>query len=140
MLGAKISIVLLYRRIAPQQAKSGIFFLYGCIAVWAVFAICAQSFQCGGSVEFEPEQCLDGRLQYASITLNIITDALLSCWMAPAIWKLQSSTKARVVPIILFGLRFFVCFVAIGQLVVYAFNITKEDQTWARVVPLTMNM
>jgi hypothetical protein len=94
MLGAKISIVLLYRRIAPQQARSGVLFLYGCIAVWAVFAILAQSFQCGGSVEFKPDQCLSGRLQYPSITLNIITDALLSFWMAPQIWKLQSSTES----------------------------------------------
>ena len=140
MLGAKISIVLLYRRIAPQQAASGVYFLYGCIALWAVFAISAQSFQCGGSVEFKPNQCLSGRLQYPSITLNIITDALLSFWMAPQIWKLQSSTKSRVVPIILFGLRVFVCFVGVAQLIVYAFNIGREDQTWALVIPFTMNM
>jgi hypothetical protein len=90
MLGAKISIVLLYKRIAPQQAASGIYFLYGCIAVWALFAIFVQSFQCGGSVEFKPDQCVSGHLQYASITLNIITDALLSFWIAPRIWTLQN--------------------------------------------------
>jgi hypothetical protein len=105
-----------------------------------VFAILAQSFQCGGSVEFKPDQCLSGSLQYPSIILNIITDAFLSFWMAPQIWKLQSTTKSRVVPIILFGLRIFVCFVAIAQLVVYAFNIGREDQTWAQVIPFTMNM
>lgn len=140
MLGAKVSIVLLYQRIAPQQASVGILFLYGCIAVWFIFAIFVQALQCGGSVVFTPDQCLDGKLQYPSIILNIITDALLSFWMAPRIWSLQSATKARVVPIILFGLRIFVCFVAIAQLVVYAFNIGREDQTWARVIPVTLNM
>jgi hypothetical protein len=140
MLGAKISIVLLYQRIAPQQASSGILFLYGCIAVWAVFAVFVQAFQCGGSVRFEPDRCLSGNLKYPSIILNIITDALLSFWMAPRIWTLQSSTKARVVPIILFGLRIFVCFVSVAQLVVYVANIGQVDQTWARVVPWTMNM
>jgi hypothetical protein len=140
MLGAKISIVLLYQRIAPQQASMGILFLYGCIAVWALFAISVQAFQCGGSVEFQPDQCLSGNLQYPSIILNIVTDALLSFWMAPRIWSLQSSTKARVVPMILFGLRIFVCFVSIAQLIVYVFNIGKEDQTWVRVMPWTMNM
>lgn len=140
MLGAKISIVLLYKRIAPQQASMGMLVLYACIAVWAIFAIAAQAFQCGGSVEFAPRKCLSGNLLYPSIVLNIITDALLSFWMAPRIWSLQSSTKGRVVPIVLFGLRIFVCFVAIAQLVVYAFNIGKEDQTWAQVLPWTLNM
>jgi hypothetical protein len=140
MLGAKISIVLLYQRIAPQQASMGILFLYGCIAVWAIFAILAQAFQCGGSVQFFPDQCVSGKLQYPSIILNIITDALLSFWMTPRIWSLQSSTKARVVPIILFGLRISVCFVAIAQLVVYAYNIGSEDQSWAQVMPWTLNM
>lgn len=140
MLGAKVSVVLLYQRIAPQQASMGMLFLYGCIAVWAIFAICVQAFQCGGSVVFTPNHCMSGKLQYPSIILNIITDALLSFWMAPRIWELQSTTKARVVPIILFGLRIFVCFVAIAQLIAYAYNIGREDQTWARVVPWTLNM
>jgi hypothetical protein len=105
MLGAKISIVLLYQRLAPQQASKGMLFLYGCIGVWAVFAILAQSFQCGGNVIFTPEQCLSGSLQYPSIVLNIISDGLLAFWMAPRFWSLQGAAESRLIPIILFGLR-----------------------------------
>jgi uncharacterized protein with PQ loop repeat len=140
MLGAKISIVLLYQRIAPQQASKGMLFLYGSIGVWAVFAILAQSFQCGGHVSFTPEQCLSGSLQYPSIILNIITDALLSFWMAPRFWTLQGSNKSRLIPIALFGLRVFVCFMSIAQLIVYAFNMGKDDQTWSQVTPWVFNM
>ena len=140
MLGAKISIVLLYQRLAPQQASKGMLFLYATIAVWAVFAILAQSFQCGGSVIFTPEKCLSGSLQYPAIILNIITDALLSFWMAPRFWGLQGSTSSRLVPIILFGLRIFVCFVSVAKLIVYGFNVGKDDQTWAQVTPWVFNM
>jgi hypothetical protein len=140
MLCAKLSIVLLYQRIAPQQASKGILFLYGCIGVWATYAIFARAFQCGGGVVFAPEQCVSGKLVYPSIILNIITDGMLSFWMAPRIWSLQSSNRGRIVPIILFGLRVFVCFVAIAQLVVYAYNIGRDDQSWAQVMPWTLNM
>jgi len=140
MLGAKISIVLLYQRIAPQQASKGMLFLYGCIGVWAVFAILVQSFQCGGHVAFTPEQCLSGGLQYPSIILNIISDGLLSFWMAPRFWSLQGSTKSRIIPITLFGLRIFVCFVSVAQLIVYAFNMDNDDNTWSQVTPWVFNM
>jgi hypothetical protein len=140
MLGAKISIVLLYQRIAPQQASKGMLFLYGSIGVWAVFAILAQSLQCGGNVIFTPEQCLSGSLQYPSIILNIISDGLLSFWMAPRFWSLQGSTKSRIIPITLFGLRIFVCFVSVAQLIVYGFNMGKDDQTWSQVTPWVFNL
>jgi hypothetical protein len=140
MLGAKLSIVLLYQRLAPSQASKGMFFLYGSIGVWAVFAILVQSFQCGGHVAFTPEQCLSGNLQYPSIILNIISDGLLAFWMAPRFWSLQGAVSSRIIPIILFGLRVFVCFVALAQLIVYAFNEGQDDQTWAQVTPWVFNM
>jgi hypothetical protein len=140
MLGAKISIVLLYQRLAPQQASKGMLFLYGCIGVWAVFAILAQSFQCGGHVIFTPEQCLSGSLQYPSIVLNIISDGLLAFWMAPRFWGLQGAAESRIIPIILFGLRIFVCFVALAQLIVYAFNMGSDDTTWSQTTPVVFNM
>jgi uncharacterized protein with PQ loop repeat len=140
MLGAKISIVLLYQRIAPQQASKGMLFLYACIGVWAVYAILVQALQCGGSVAFTPEQCLSGHLKYPGIILNIISDALLSFWMAPRFWSLQGSANSRIIPITLFGLRIFVCFVSVAQLIVYAFNIGKDDQTWSQVTPWVFNM
>jgi hypothetical protein len=115
MLGAKISIVLLYQRLAPQQASKGMLFLYGCIGVWAVFAILAQSFQCGGNVIFTPEQCLSG-------------------------WSLQGAAESRLIPIILFGLRIFVCFVALAQLIVYAFNMGSDDTTWSQTTPVVFNL
>jgi hypothetical protein len=140
MLGAKLSIVLLYQRLAPSQASKGMLFLYGSIGVWAVFAILAQSFQCGAHVAFTPEQCLSGNLQYPSIILNIISDGLLAFWMAPRFWSLQGAVSSRIIPIILFGLRVFVCFVALAQLIVYAFNEGQDDQTWAQVTPWVLNM
>jgi hypothetical protein len=53
---------------------------------------------------------------------------------------LQGAVSSRIIPIILFGLRVFVCFVALAQLIVYAFNVGQDDQTWAQVIPWVFNM
>lgn len=54
--------------------------------------------------------------------------------------ELQASAKRRTVAILLFGLRLIVCFMAVVQLMVFAFNVQAEDQAWSQTVSLIITL
>ncbi|ORY19758.1 hypothetical protein BCR34DRAFT_551640 [Clohesyomyces aquaticus] len=132
MAWAKASVVLLSDRVAPRKPLP-FYLMLGLIGAWTVFSIFATAFQCPlpHPWVYVPSKCPShGNLQYPIITLNILTDALLATWILPTLWKLLMDLERRVTVIVLFGSRFIVCGVAIGQLIATVNHIHDEDQTF----------
>ncbi|KAF2467216.1 uncharacterized protein BDR25DRAFT_305654 [Lindgomyces ingoldianus] len=135
MAWAKTSVVLLSDRVAPRPPVP-FYLMLGLIAVWTIFSIFATAFQCSlpHPWVYVPSECPSrGSLQYPIIILNIITDAILATWILPTLWKLLMDVERRITVIVLFGSRFIVCGVAIGQLIAVSRHIHDRDQTFNNV-------
>jgi hypothetical protein len=82
--------------------------LHAAIGVYFVFGFFATAFQCGAHKPWvlDPKTCPShGRLLYAVIAMNMVTDGLLACWMLPAVAKLNMSKGNRRTVIALFFAR-----------------------------------
>jgi hypothetical protein len=107
MFFAKISVVMLFKRIAPTVNRSFKLGLLLCVT-WGVFSVFAIAFQCQLPEPwvFMPSQCsTHGYLQIPVIGLNMVTDAILAVGILPTIWKLNMPQETRVTVMTLFGLR-----------------------------------
>lgn len=132
---AKLSVAFLYERLVPRQDKKGIRVLMAVIAAWIVFAVFATAFQCGGSVSWAQECSAEGYLLFPITATNLLTDALLGCWMLPRIWNLQASLRDRLLPCMLMGSRLLVCVLQLGWIIYEASQRTQgqyngPDRTW----------
>jgi hypothetical protein len=80
--------------------------------------------------------------EICSIRVSFSTSSQTPCYLSG--WHLGSGAyKAPVEHAsyqLFVSVWIFVCVVAIAQLIVCAFNIGEEDQTWAQVLPWTLNM
>jgi hypothetical protein len=79
MVFAKLSMVMLCKRIAPAANGSAKFAIIMC-AAWGIFSFFATAFQCQLPKPwvFVPSQCnTHGYLQLPVIVLNVVTDAIL---------------------------------------------------------------
>lgn len=135
MTAAKISVVLLSDRIAPQKSRP-FYIMIAVVGVWAVFSIFAVSFQCGlsNSWRYIPSECSSGaNVIYPIIIGNILTDILVTVWILPTLWKLLMEVTKRAKVVALFGCRLIVCAAALGQLITMARHMKDEDQTWFRL-------
>lgn len=76
------------------------------VLVWTVFSFFALVFQCGANHPwvYAPQKCAGG-IWYAVVVLNVISDAVLSVFFAPTLWKLQTSRSQRLKVISLFAIR-----------------------------------
>ncbi|KAF2095137.1 hypothetical protein NA57DRAFT_79622 [Rhizodiscina lignyota] len=132
---AKSSILLLFRRLMSQSRLITAFFaLSASVIVYFVFSVFATAFQCGLPRPWllEPTTCTShGRLQYAIIGMNMITDMLLAIWIIPSLWKLQMDKNTRTIVIALFAARLAVVGVAVGQIVLTQRSLRSADQTWS---------
>lgn len=107
MTAAKISVVLLSDRIAPQKSRP-FYIMIAVVGVWAVFSIFAVSFQCGlsNSWRYIPSECSSGaNVIYPIIIGNILTDILVTVWILPTLWKLLMEVTKRAKVVALFGCR-----------------------------------
>jgi len=107
MTSAKVSVVMLFKRIATNANRSFKLGLLMC-AMWGVFSFFAVIFQCQLPKPwvFVPSQCsTHGYLQIPVTGLNMLTDAILAMGILPTIWKLKMSQDTRVTVMALFGIR-----------------------------------
>lgn len=107
---AKCSILLLFRRLMSQSNLLVAFAtLSSSIGVYFLFSIFATAFQCGlpHPWSLEPATCpTHGRILYAVIGMNMVTDGLLAVWIIPSIWNLQMERGPLHVVMSLFAARF----------------------------------
>ena len=110
MAMAKVSILLLFRRIMSQSRLVMAYYtLVSAISIYFIFSIFATAFQCGLPQPWwlTPRTCpTHGRLRYAIIGMNMVTDGLLAIWIIPSLWKLQMGKNQRLIVVALFGARF----------------------------------
>ena len=107
MTFAKLSVVWLVRRISenPSMRKMCLVASVGVLA-WTAFSLFSIAFQCGKvrPWEYTPQTCT-GDLWYVIVAFNFITDAILAFFIAPTVWKLQTSQSQRIKVVTLFGTR-----------------------------------
>ncbi|KAF2840591.1 hypothetical protein M501DRAFT_1001575 [Patellaria atrata CBS 101060] len=143
MIFAKLSVILLFRRLAPQERTWHCIILCSSVAVWGIFSIFAVAFQCKTPQPwvFTKSNCPTwGNLYYPVIALNIVTDAILSIFILPTVWKLNMAKSTRLTVMALFGARVSVCGVAIGQLIVTAQTMHHPDQTRYAVKRIALDL
>ena len=151
MAAAKMSFVMLYKRIAPSSRHS-YYGLLMAVSFFTVFGLFTSAFQCPlpHPWVFEPAHCSShGPLQYLLIVLNIVTDAMLAVGFLPTIWTLNMAKATKISVMVLFGSRimyvsycgiFFqrllmtlscrsVSFAAIGQIIQLGSALHSADQT-----------
>ncbi len=107
MTSAKISVVMLFKRIATTANRSFKFGLSMCV-MCGVFSFFAVVFQCQLPKPwvFLPSQCnTHGYLEIPVIILNMVTDAALALGILPTVWKLKMPQDTRVTVMALFGVR-----------------------------------
>jgi hypothetical protein len=108
MAFAKISVTLLYQKIAPFENVCHYRLLFVVVGVWAVFSAFAQAFACGLPQPWLhlPSDCsAQFSLDYAIIFLNALTDVVLVLVFLPILWKLNTGRKRRITTMILFASR-----------------------------------
>jgi hypothetical protein len=147
MTFAKLAVVWLVKRI-PGDRSMQLPCLIASIGIltWTVFSLLAFLFECGAHLPwvYTPQKCAGG-IWYAVVTLNILSDAVLSFFFAPTLWKLQTSRPQRLKVIILFAVRILygdssclhisslmfirVCAAAIVQLAFLPAALNNQDQT-----------
>jgi hypothetical protein len=130
---AKLSLVLLFKRIAPTRTKP---FTSQCmrlmVAAYVLICIFAIAFQCQLPQPWivSRDRCsTHGVVYYATTTLNMTTDAFLALWIFPTIWLLNMETHTKLVVLSLFGSRLIVCLVDVGRMLVIQKALQSEDQT-----------
>lgn len=107
MTFAKLSVIWLVRRIPGDRSMRKPCFIASIgVALWTVFSIFALLFQCGVKLPwvYTPKKCTGG-VWYAVVLLNLLSDAVLSFFFAPTLWKLQTSRSQRLKVISLFAIR-----------------------------------
>lgn len=142
---AKLSVAFLYERIAPRQDKKGITILLSCIGVWIVLALFGTAFACEGKVYWQAKCHSGGWVEFPIVICNLITDAMLSVWMVPKLYRLQAKARDRILPIMLMASRLLVCAVELALLVWLANSRSKvsyqnEDSTWTFTTGFTLGM
>jgi hypothetical protein len=111
------------------------------ISLWAIFSLFATLFQCNVPNPWQlspPSRCQarEGLLS-AIIILNIVTDAILSVYAVPGIWRLNMAKNVRLTVLTLFTSRLIVCAVAVLQLVYLVRNAPTQDETCACIFSST---
>jgi hypothetical protein len=107
MGSAKVSVVMLFRRITPTANRSN-YILLACVGSWMIFSILAVAFQCQlpDPWVFVPSECMThGNVQYPVVILNMVTDTLLATSILPTLWKLKTMRATRIAVMMLFASR-----------------------------------
>ncbi|KAF2107072.1 hypothetical protein BDV96DRAFT_606870 [Lophiotrema nucula] len=134
MASAKMSLVLMFRRIVPVTFAPFTLKILGPVtAVYAILCIFLIAFQCQlpSPWVLNPESCsTNGNVYYATTVFNIITDLLLAGWILPSIWSLQMEQNTRILVMSLFATRVVVSAVDCGRLVYIHRALNSTDITW----------
>jgi hypothetical protein len=142
---AKLSLVLLFKRIAPQQVGSqGGKWLMSTVAIYTLLSLFLIAFQCQLPRPWilNPLECsTHGNVYYPITISNMLTDVLLALWIFPLIWGLHMRTQAKSIVLWLFGSRLLICVVDMGRMVAIHRALQSEDQTrkTSRTLPQVRN-
>jgi hypothetical protein len=131
MIFAKAAYMLLSDRILPRDSKIKKATMVA-IAAWGIFALFTLAFQCPvpHSWVFQPAQCAThGRLFYAIISLNLLTDLILASLIIPVVWETRMALRDRVLVVILFGLRACILAPALTEMALMHKFLGTSDQT-----------
>ncbi|KAH8711967.1 hypothetical protein GQ44DRAFT_714188 [Phaeosphaeriaceae sp. PMI808] len=131
---AKLSIVLMFRRIIPGAfAPRTLKILVPVTTLYAVTCIFLIAFQCQLPSPWilDSKTCsTHGNIYYATTALNILTDLLLAVWILPTIWALQMKKNTKLLTMSLFASRVVVCVVDVSRFIVIRQALDTDDQTW----------
>jgi hypothetical protein len=109
MAFAKASVVFLFNRLNIYQARTGpLLILLSSIGAWCLLSVFILAFQCHLPEPWRntPSNCpTHGKLYFVVGSLNIFTDAVLSVYVIPDVWKLNMGKILRVTVIALFASR-----------------------------------
>ena len=134
MAFAKLSVVYLVRRIPGDRTMQKPCFIASlAILAWTTLSLFALLFQCGADLPwiYTPQRCAGG-VWYAIVVLNVLSDAVLSLFFAPTLWKLQTSRSQRLRVISLFAIRI----LYVGCSFLQAFSLTPTRVCAAGIVQL----
>ncbi|KAF2816757.1 uncharacterized protein BDZ99DRAFT_528680 [Mytilinidion resinicola] len=146
---SKASVVILISKLDNKKTtRQQCYIIHGLTAFWVLFSVLTVAFQCGfpSPWVFSKSKCTaGGNLYYVVIVLNIITDAIISTFFLPVIWKLQMSKRERTIVSTIFASRLSVCATSIGECVVLGSYLNSTDFTFKAVAPailaaVTMNL
>jgi hypothetical protein len=130
---AKLSLVLLFKRITPKQmGLRAVVWLLPIVAIYTILSLALIAFQCQLPQPWilSPSRCsTHGNVYYPITISNMLTDALLAIWMLPIIRALHMKTHPKAVVMWLFGSRLIICVADIGRMVVIHRALQSEDQT-----------
>lgn len=133
MAFSKASVSLLLRRLSVYQSSpchSSVPVV--AVGIYTIFSFFTSIFQCGlpspWRVDVESCPYREG-LWITTISLNILSDAILSVYVIPGIWKLNMAKAVRLTVVSLFMSRVIVCVSAAIELVRLIQNNGSKDDT-----------
>lgn len=138
---AKISILLLYRRIFPNPRllivlwTVGAFVVCYCTAQFFVLLIQCRPIRAAWDPTVPNPTCIRVNTTYIIIgAFNALTDIVTLCIPMPMLWRLQISRERKAQLIGMFMLGGFVCVVSIYR-VPKMYSISLSDVSWSDVEP-----
>ncbi|KAM0796141.1 hypothetical protein BDR22DRAFT_893479 [Usnea florida] len=138
---AKISILVLYRRIFPGHRlliilwTVGAFVVCYCTAQFFVLLIQCRPIQAAWDPTVPNPVCIRVNTTYIVIgSFNALTDIVTLCIPIPILWRLQVSRERRAQLIGMFMLGGFVCVVSIYR-IPKMYSISLSDVSWSDVEP-----
>ncbi|KAF2503218.1 hypothetical protein BU16DRAFT_588866 [Lophium mytilinum] len=136
---SKASVVILIGKLDNnKKTRQQCYIIHGLTVFWILFSVFTVAFQCGfpSPWVFSKSKCTaGGNLYYIVIVLNIITDAIISTFFLPVVWKLQMSKRERTNVSTIFASRLSVCAASIGECVVLGPYLNSTDFTFEAVPP-----
>ncbi|USP78385.1 hypothetical protein yc1106_05659 [Curvularia clavata] len=135
---AKLSLVLLFKRIAPTHIKPLTFrWLLFMVTAYVVACLFMIAFQCQMPQPWilRPDICsTHGAVYYATTVLDIVTDAALALWVFPIIWLLNMNSHTKWVVLSVFGSRLLVCLADVVRIIMIRRALQSEDQTRSQLL------
>ncbi|KAG9564896.1 hypothetical protein KCU61_g7293, partial [Aureobasidium melanogenum] len=142
MLFAKLSILMLYRRLFPiaNFAKRWWFVTAFTIA-YSLGGIFSSLFQCRPmastwSLTIVPEYCIDTETFYiTNAALNVVSDLMILVLPAPIVWSLNTDVRKKVILTGLFSMGSVSCLVSILRMrsIIVLYKDGFNDLTWGVV-------
>ncbi|KAI1737807.1 hypothetical protein F4680DRAFT_460329 [Xylaria scruposa] len=141
MVGVKLSILLLYRRIFPtRQFQKRLLGVSAVVMAWFFAALFFSIFNCYPiSKSWDPST--SGRcINFGTVTLvigiaNILIDFTLFGLPMPLLWDLNMSTRKKVLLSSMFAVGCSACVVSIPRLAFARLVASTYDPSWYNVIP-----
>ncbi|KAH0026854.1 hypothetical protein KCU78_g4211, partial [Aureobasidium melanogenum] len=142
MLFAKLSILMLYRRLFPiVNFAWSWWFVTAFTVAYSVGGIFSSLFQCrpmasAWTLDIAPEYCISTQKFYtANAALNVVSDIMILLLPAPIVWGLQTDTRKKIILTGLFSMGSISCLVSILRMrsIIVLYKDGYDDLTWGLV-------